>query len=284
MRLKQFLQEHFELNEKLITLAGKAYPKFGNVVIMAGGAGSGKGFIQNNLLGVQGSTFDVDELKKAAIKSKIIRKTVKKELDYDLKDFEREDALKDPEVVSKLHDIIGGYLKLNDRKMQAMMTSALLAAPDRKPNMIFDVTLRDLQKFDNITRMIKEVGYDPKKIHIVWVVNDVEVAAQQNLKRSRVVKPEILMNTHKGVSRTMNDIVNMGQDLSKYMDGDIVFAFNKVGVDSVLIKSERGGKYVAAADFVYVKRSGKGVISVKEMDKRIKDKIKSYIPQDVPFD
>ena len=31
-----------ELMEKLITFGGSAYPKFGNIVIMAGGAGSGK--------------------------------------------------------------------------------------------------------------------------------------------------------------------------------------------------------------------------------------------------
>ena len=36
--------EHKSLQEKLITFGKKAYPKFGNVVILAGGAGSGKGF------------------------------------------------------------------------------------------------------------------------------------------------------------------------------------------------------------------------------------------------
>jgi len=40
------------LMEKLITFGGKAYPKFGHVLIMAGGAGSGKGFIQQNLIGL----------------------------------------------------------------------------------------------------------------------------------------------------------------------------------------------------------------------------------------
>ena len=284
MRFKKYIDEELRLDEKLITLAGKAYPKFGNVVIMAGGAGSGKGFIQSNLLGLEGTTLDVDALKQAAIKSKIIKKRVKEELDYDLGMFDKKGALKDPEVVSKLHDIIGGHLKLNNRKLELVLTSALIADPDRKPNVIFDVTLRDLQKFDNLTRAVKEVGYDPKKIHIVWVVNDVEVAAQQNLKRSRVVKPEILLNTHKGVSQTMADIVNMGKSLSKYMNGDIVFAFNKVGVDSELVTSGRGGKYIKTSDFVYVKRSGKKVMSVKEIDSRIKDKIRSYIPQDIPFE
>lgn len=50
------------LNEALITFNKKAYPKFGQVVIMAGGAGSGKGFVKDKLVGVEGMVFDVDEL------------------------------------------------------------------------------------------------------------------------------------------------------------------------------------------------------------------------------
>ena len=49
--------------EKLITFGGKAYPKYGHIVLMAGGAGSGKGFILSNLVGLEGKVFDVDELK-----------------------------------------------------------------------------------------------------------------------------------------------------------------------------------------------------------------------------
>ena len=36
-----------QLQEALITFGGKPYPKFGNIVILAGGAGSGKGFIRD---------------------------------------------------------------------------------------------------------------------------------------------------------------------------------------------------------------------------------------------
>ena len=43
---EEYIEEQYDvLIEKLITFGGKAYPKFGNVVIMAGGAGSGKGFV-----------------------------------------------------------------------------------------------------------------------------------------------------------------------------------------------------------------------------------------------
>jgi hypothetical protein len=55
------------INEALITLANKR-PKYNNIVILAGGAGSGKGFINTNLLGIEGKTFDVDEIKRLGLK------------------------------------------------------------------------------------------------------------------------------------------------------------------------------------------------------------------------
>lgn len=69
-----FLQEEFNiLMEKLITFGGEAYPKFGNIVLMAGGAGSGKGFVLSNLVGLEGKVFDVDELKTLASKTPVSR-------------------------------------------------------------------------------------------------------------------------------------------------------------------------------------------------------------------
>ena len=60
---EEYIQNQYDdLLEALITFGGQAYPKFGNVVIMAGGAGSGKGFVKDKLVGVEGFTFDVDAL------------------------------------------------------------------------------------------------------------------------------------------------------------------------------------------------------------------------------
>jgi hypothetical protein len=278
-------QELFEdvefLMEKLITFGGKAYPKFGNVVFMAGGAGSGKGFVLSNLVGVEGKVLDVDELKTLASKSPMIQKRVKAELGVDLADLASN--LKNPENVGKLHGIMGDYLKLDSRKEKALYTSVLLAPADRKPNIIFDTTLKDLQKLEKLTRQVSELGYDKRNIHIVWVVNDIEVAKAQNLKRSRTVPTEILINTHRGAANTIGDIINMGNGLKRYMDGDIVFAFNKVGVDANLDKSGRGGSYVKDANYFYVKRAGKSPTSVDKLDKEIRMKIKSYVPKNVDW-
>ena len=51
--LTEFIRESNskdELLEKLIVFNNKPYQPFGNIVIMAGGAGSGKGFVKDNLI------------------------------------------------------------------------------------------------------------------------------------------------------------------------------------------------------------------------------------------
>lgn len=274
---EEYLSEQYDvLLEKLITFGGQAYPKFGNIVIMAGGAGSGKGFIKNKLVGIEGKTFDVDELKGAAAASPAIQARIKKELGLDIQKIGAD--LKKPENVAKMHQIVGDYLDLDNRVKKALYRGILLADPDRKPNLIFDVTLKDLRKLQNISSQAQALGYAKENIHIVWVVNDIEVAKSQNLKRSRTVPTEILVNTHRGASQTMLDIVSMGKTLKKYMDGDIVFAFNKVGVDSAVVKSGKGGMYVKDANYFYVKRKSKEVTPADKLDKTLRMKIKSYVP------
>ena len=281
---EQYIEAQYEeLLEKLITFGGKAYPKFGNVVIMAGGAGSGKGFVKDTLVGIEGYTFDVDDLKRLAVASPMIQKRVKKEMGKDIKKIGSD--LSNEDNVGKLHAIVGDYLNLDDRRMKTLYTSIMTAPPDRKPNIIFDVTLKDLQKLEKITRQVSAIGYPKENIHIVWVVNDIEVAKSQNKdpKRGRVVPTDILVNTHRGASSTMNDILNMGKGLRKYMDGDIAFVFNKVGVDTDLGKSGKGGMYVKDANYFYVKRKGKPPTPVAKLEKEIRMKIVKYVPKGVDW-
>jgi len=274
LSFSSFIEESFsDLSEALITFAGQAYPKFGNVIILAGGAGSGKGFIKDKLIGAEGYNFDVDALKSLSMRTPKLVERIKKEFGVDPSALD----LKKPDDVAKLHDIIGTALNLDDKRKQILFTSIMTAAPDRKPNLIFDVTLKDLRKLQNITHQVKNLGYDNDKIHIVWVINDIEIAKKQNSERSRQVPIEILVNTHRGASFTMHDIVNMGNDLKKYMDGDIVFAFNKVKVDSDVAKSDKGGMYIKDAKYFYVKRSGKPVDQEK-LTKDLRAKISSYVP------
>lgn len=283
------------LLEKLITFGKSAYPKFGHVVLLAGGAGSGKGFIKDKLLGIEGISFDVDHLKKLAIASPMIRKKVQTELGKDLSKVD----LGNPDDVRAVHEILGDYLKLPNKKQSTVFTSVMLAAPEKKPNIIFDVTLKDLQKFASLTASVNDLGYDPKNIHVVWVVNDIEVAKKQNAERERKVPVEILVNTHRGAAHTMKDIMTMGRGtLTKYMDGVIVLAFNKVNVDSDLRKhdavpmkstawargSAEGGSYLKTAEYVYVKQVGQPAKSAAEIGDAVIQKIRSYVPDGKHWD
>jgi hypothetical protein len=272
IKFNEFLKD--QISEKLITFGGKAYPKFGQIVILAGGAGSGKGFVLSNLLGIEGNTMDVDALKALAIGSEKFAKRVKDETGQDIKNFN----LRKPENVSKLHEILAdiyGITKANERRIFA---SALAAPSDRKPNLIFDVTLKDMSKLEKITRNVSELGYDKSNIHLVWVVNDVNVAMKQNRERSRVVPEEILMATHEGASLTMRKLVDADTKLSRYMDGDIWFAFNKVGVDTDFVKSDRGGSYIADANYVQIKKKGRRPMRFEEIGDRLLTKINYYTP------
>ena len=160
----------------------------------------------------------------------------------------------------------------------------MTAAADRKPNIIFDTTLKDAGKLQKLSRQVTTLGYDKKNIHIVWVVNDIEIAKKQNLERPRVVPTEILINTHRGASNTMGDILKMGETLRKYMDGDLVFAFNKIGVDSEVVTSRKGGSYVKEADYVYIKRAGKSLPPLDKLNKAMLSKVKSYVPKNIDWE
>jgi len=249
---------------------------------------SGKGFIKDNLLAVEGITFDVDELKKAVINSNKVAADIKRDTGVDVKKFN----LKNPKDVGKLHDIVASHLRLDKKNMNTKFASIANADPRRKPNLIFDVTLKGLSKLESISRNVQELGYNKEDISIVWVVNDMQVAVKQNAERERQVPYEILVDTHEGASMTMHKILSMGDDLSKYMDGDIYLAFNKFKVDAEVVDSKVGksdsnviktkkdtkGKWIKDANYVQVKKKGKPVTSPDKLEKEVVAKIKDYTP------
>jgi len=274
-----------QINEKLITFAGKAYPQSGHVVIMAGGAASGKGFVQQNLLGIEGKTFDVDALKSLAIRMPKITKILKDKFDIDKFDWRNSDH------VSTLHIYLRDELGLVDKNEQKFFAAVAMAADDLKPNIIFDVTLRELQKLSSITSSVQKLGYKTENIHIIWVLNDIEIALKQNRDpdRERIVDDDILINTHIGVAMTMEQILSMDDTLKKYMDGDIILVFNKAGVDSTLIQamdttgevSKSGGSYIKDANYVYLKKSGKAQLKMTDIRSEILMKMIDYVPAQI---
>jgi len=232
---------------------------------------SGKGFIQSKLLGIEGRVVNVDDVKSWVMKSVQLAGKIKELTGFDLKTA----SLKNTEDVSKLHDIVSG-MKIADNIEKALFTSIATSDTERKPNIIFDVTLKDLDKLDKIARNVIPLGYDKKNIHIVWIVNQFEKAKEQNLTRERSVSDAIMVSTHKGAAMTMHDLIfSNGINVQTYMDGDIWVAFNLAGKDATLTKSEFGGSFIEkGANYVKVKDTGKK----PNIDDAITNKIGSYVP------
>jgi len=233
----------------------------------------GKGFVSSNLLSVHGKTIDVDELKTALLKLNGFKRRSKEELSIDVDGLD----LKNSNDVQKLHKVVKG-LKIKDKILLTLLKSNINSR--HRPNIIFDMTMKDLESIEEIKFYADIAGYDVKNIHIIWVVNDYKVALQQNKERERRVRDDILINTHEMVSSLVNKIINGKYKLIDYMDGDFWIVFNKRFIDTVLKTSINGGSYLdKAGDVLYVKVKERG----KEIDKSkitqgIIDKIKSYVP------
>jgi len=276
------------IDEALITVGKKPYPKFNNVVILAGGAGSGKGFVSSNLLAIDAKVFDVDEVKTMILKMPKLRVAFKDVLEKMYKSGKinyvpdvddpkvRANILRKPKFVSALH-LAAKTINLPGRLENKFFAGIL--DKENKPNIIFDVTLNDMRKLHNISHKLTTHGYKKENIHIVWIVNDIKVAIKQNRERERVVPEDILVSTHKGAAHTMHEIINMGNSVKKYIDGDIIIVPNKRNVDSRYVPSKNGkGGYFVFADYYKIKESGKP-INIKKMTADLEREIDRYVPK-----
>lgn len=259
-------KEYLELNEDLITFGKKAYPKFGNAIILAGGAGSGKGFVIEQLFGIEARVIDTDDLKKKAIESTSHLKNAL--LKYSKI---QNHNLKNPEHTTDIHAAvkqIGIEKKQKDSIKNALQSATYL------PNIIIDTTLSSFEKFEETVAYLKAIGYDPQNIHLVWVINDYVVARQNNLKRERTVSDEVMRSTHTGAKETMSQIYQISSGITKYMDGDIWYVFNKPGVDSTLQFSNKGRKVLTKANYFKLKSAGSSTIN--KIPNNSNQKIKKY--------
>ena len=297
------------LNEAGLSLNGKAYPKFNNVIIAAGGAGSGKGFVLNNVLLFKGKTFDVDALKTNILRfgskeeSKIWQEykkyaEIENEEGNNIKTNLNDLDLKNPIDVSTLHMFTDsmGY----DDKFKELFFK-VVSKTKNKPNVIFDVTLK---KITSLTEKIKDYvidkgHYDPKNVHLVWILNSFDIALKQNEQRARTVDVDIMLETHEGAALTMREILENSEKYRKVIDGDIWIVPNQVKVDSSIIQNTgneiewKGKKYSRNAETkknsmvidkysaICIKKSGQSAMKYEEIEDFLKEKIRAYVPKDV---
>jgi len=291
--------ENNKIDEAGLELGNQAYPKSDQILIMAGGAGSGKSFILNHLLLFEGKTLNPDNTLITMVhlgakypESSISRK-FKKATGKEFKDID----LKNSEDVNLLYDFVSD-LELHS-KLEWCFFNSVSSLPENyeRPNVIFDVQMRNLETVDNILELAEKGKYKPENIHVVWVLNEFKTAYAQNLSRDRKIDPTLLKDYHIGVAETFNDLIVNTDEWKDLIGGDIWIVFNKKGVDihtvltvgnssligrnkqkvTVNLDPDSKNPYFA----VQLKEKGKPAKSWKEINTEILRKIRRYVPKDV---
>lgn len=270
------------LNERQLVLNKKAYPKFNNILIMAGGGGSGKGFVLSNVLSFEGKKFDVDELKKQVINIGKLKadsawnKAYLAKYGKSLSDID----LKNPVDVSNIHAFVE-ELGIEHKLKTSFFTTA--ANTEHKPNVIFDVTLKNMKKLDEIAKYAEMGGYKKENMHVVWVVNEWATVLEQNAKRARSVDPGILKGTFIGAVDT---VLKMVKTNCSKINGDVWVVFNKKRVDN-LANLVNTSKYTKNDVFelkkytaYQFKKAGQPFGSIKDFENsELYQKLLDYIPK-----
>ncbi len=259
------------LTEKLILYNNGA--TYGQVVFLAGGAASGKGFsrvafMENHKFKIR----DVDEWKAAFLK---IQKMKGKYPEIEGLD------LKKPDDVFKLHTFVK-KAGVNSNSLNLLLGNA--RNPETLPNIMFDVTLKDVGDINEVVPELIKVGYKKENIHITWILSDYHVAVKANRERSRVVPDDILLKTHEGAAETMHKILN--GEVPNGVDGDIKVVLNNrehtitYGESSNAADKHKGNENLNIGGFTYmtVKRAGKPIAPPKEMQ----DKLHTWLMDNVP--
>lgn len=272
------------INEaKVVTFDGKSNPDFGQAVIMAGGAGSGKGTALKSVIMLQGKIFDVDELKQLYVKGS--KAGIFDDIRGGNYDF------KNPDDVALLHQKVK-ELGLKDRREQAFFSSL---STNRLPNIVFDITGDEESKLTKLSMMCKDIGY---KVSLVWVVANREEAFIRNLQRDRTVPDEVFHATHNNVKTSVFSFLEGSG--SKFCDSAwVVFSSGASAEDMTpdekralennrVIKLEKKGSKFVVPDKVYRKimkvtgrneidpKNPQNYVSQKEFAKDgLKDAIKS---------
>ena len=209
---EQIISESIDLlYEKLVVFGGGA--KYGQIVFMSGGAGSGKGFASKTFMEAEKfKVRDVDEWKKAYLELAKL-----KNINPELKNLD----LKNGDDVFALHKFVKGR-GTKDKTLEMLLTDV---KADRLPNIIFDITGKEMADFDEVIPRLVETGYNPKNIHVAWVLTDFKVAYTANLTRERVVPAQVFLDTHIGAAKTMQSLIDRKQ-MPEGADGRFVVIMN----------------------------------------------------------
>ena len=288
----------YELVEKQILYNNGA--KYGQIVFLAGGAGSGKGFAVQHFM--QGSEFkirDVDELKIAFQKLDALGKFTTQDL---LDKYGDKISQKDKELIQK--ELTDKNLKMGELNLKTpthvYILHVLIRATDVKnktldlmlagaekgqlPNLIFDSTFKEVEDMTDVLPKLFAAGYEPKNIHVSWVLTNYQIAIKNNKSRARVVPEDILLATHAGAAQTVYNLVTTA--MPPTVQGGIYVILNNPENTIFIVDPQTGKAYKdkkgnpVIKDFKYLTLKEPGKPAKKELD--VKKQLLTWIKDNVP--
>lgn len=271
LTLEEVIYEKFLEEGKVVTFDGKTNPSEGWIVVMAGGSGAGKGFVLKTLVPISGKKLDPDQLKPymikkgSAITDNIIKFNDGSEINLEDRGIYPPYDLSNPDFVRLIHE---HPLTKRLKKAQKDTLYKSVASSDsrRRPNIIFDMTLDELSKLENIISTYKPMGY---KIAVVYVFTPIDVAIEQNEKRTRTVPKDILLEIHRNVYKTLPKLLSSPEIESNVDD---IWIVQQLKVDT----EDRYDvlKYIEANN---VTRLEKGADGLRELEDELADFVKQQL-------
>jgi len=270
LTFSQFLAEQY-LEEKLIMYnQGKRY---GQIVFLAGGAGSGKGFsVEGFMEKEKFKVRDVDEWKKAFMKMSDLQGKYPEIQGLNLKK---------PRDVAKIHAFVK-KMDIKDKTLDIMLADA---NSRHLPNIMFDITMKDTSNIDAVMPKLIKAGYDAKNVHLTWVLTNYAVAIVNNRNRTRVVPEDIMLHSHEGAATSMYDVIK--GKLPRGLNGGVRVILNNRENTIPWLDPDTGKKMltkqgnIKVKDFTYLtfKKEGKSIGPEMDVKRQLLGWIAANVPQ-----
>jgi hypothetical protein len=251
-----------QLDEKLIVYNQRK--PYGQVVFLAGGAGSGKGFSSSHF--IDNTAFKVRDVDKMKKQLQILNRLGKIDIDGIIKKYGRNIPakeienirslqsqgfqlrnlqLKKPDHVRALHQLVKAT-GIKDSSLEKLLVGK--DNPETLPNIMFDITAKDVTDITNVIQML------------TWLLTNYVTAMENNRKRERMVPEDILLKTHEGAANTVWGLITKA--MPNGLNGRVDVILNNPK-HTVFYKDADGNNVEGIAKgflSLPVKREGKGIL------------------------
>jgi hypothetical protein len=153
--------------------------------------------------------------------------------------------------------------------------------PEVLPNIMFDITAKDVTDITGVVPMLKQAGYKAENIHLTWILTNYVTAMVNNKNRARMVPEDILLKTHEGASNTVWGLVTKA--LPKGMNGRVDVILNNP--EHTVFYTDAEGRTIngKVKGFLALplKKAGGGIFAEKLWKDKLFNWVKDNAPQSI---